>query len=124
MIQASFAFLKTMESWMSQQYNDLLGQGGMEKECWEYVRYCVRKIFAYLHEARLPGQGILTPEARPVAILWGSLQAHKKMEELTKTILGASTLESHVELALETPLGAKGQAHCLVGPFEKCGIQT
>jgi hypothetical protein len=46
------------------------------------------------------------------------------MQELTKTILGASTLESHVELALETTLGAKGQAHCLVGPFEKCGIQT
>ncbi len=28
MIQASFAFLETMESWISQQYNDLLGQGG------------------------------------------------------------------------------------------------
>jgi hypothetical protein len=73
MIQASFAFLETMESWISQQYNDLLGQGGTEKECWEYVCHCVREIFAYLHEARLPGRGILTPEERPVAILWGSL---------------------------------------------------
>jgi hypothetical protein len=36
-----------MESWISQQYNDLLGQGGAEKECWEYVRHCVREIFAY-----------------------------------------------------------------------------
>lgn len=36
MIQASFAFLETMESWILQQHNDLLGQGGTEKDCWEY----------------------------------------------------------------------------------------
>jgi hypothetical protein len=96
MIQASFSFLETMESWISQQYNDLLGQGGTEKECWEYVCHCVREIFAYLHEARLPGRGILTPEERPVAILWGSLQAHKKMEELTKKQFSAHPLLSHV----------------------------
>jgi hypothetical protein len=52
-----------MESWISQQYNDLLGQGGTEKECWKYVCHCVREIFAYLHEARLPGRGILTAGA-------------------------------------------------------------
>jgi hypothetical protein len=56
----------------------------------------VREIFAYLHEARLPGRGILTPEERPVAILWGSLQAHKKMEELTKKQFSAHPLLSHV----------------------------
>jgi hypothetical protein len=68
-IQASFAFLETMFSWILQQYNDLLGQGGTEKECWEYVCHRVPKIFAYLHKAKLPGQGILTAEEQPVAIV-------------------------------------------------------
>jgi hypothetical protein len=49
MIQASFLFLD----------NTLLGQGGTKKECWEYVCHCAWEIFAYLHEARLPGRGIL-----------------------------------------------------------------
>jgi hypothetical protein len=96
MIQASFSFLETMEAWISQQYNDLLGQGGSEKECWEYVCHCVREIFSCLHEARLPGRGFLTVDERPVAILWGSLQAHKKMEELTKKQFSAHPLLSHV----------------------------
>ncbi len=96
MIQASFAFLETMESWISQQYNDLLGQGGSERECWEYVCHCVREIFAYLHEARLPGRGFLTTAERPVAIMWGALQAHKKMEELMKKQFSAHPLLSHV----------------------------
>jgi hypothetical protein len=37
MIQASASFLETMETWISQQYNDLFGQGGSKKECWAYV---------------------------------------------------------------------------------------
>jgi hypothetical protein len=96
MIQASAAFLDTMEAWISQQYNDLLGQGGSEKECWEYVCHCVREIFSALHEARLPGRGLLTADERPVSVLWGALQAHKKMDELTKKQFSAHPLLSHV----------------------------
>jgi hypothetical protein len=96
MIQASASFLETMETWISQQYNDLLGQGGSEKECWAYVCHCVREIFAALHEARLPGRGFQSSEERPVSVMWGALQAHKKVEELTKKQFSAHPLLSHV----------------------------
>jgi hypothetical protein len=97
MIQAIFLFLETMESWiLKQYYNNLMGQGGSEKECWEYVCHCLCKIFWCLHEARLPGRGLLTVDKCPVTILWGSLQAHKKMEELTKEQFFAHLLLSHM----------------------------
>jgi hypothetical protein len=95
MIQASAPFLDMMESWISQQYNDLLGQGGSEKECWEYVGHCVREIFSALHKARLPGRGLLTTEEQPLSMLWGALQAYKKMEEPTKKQFSAHPLLSH-----------------------------
>jgi hypothetical protein len=96
MIQASFPFLETLETWISQQYNDLLGQGGSEKDCWEYVCHCVPEIFSYLHEARLPGLGFLTAEERPV-ILWALLHTPKRMEELTKKQFSAHLLLSPQE---------------------------
>ena len=96
MIQASLSFLDTLETWISQQYNDLLGQGGSERECWEYVCHCVHEIFSVLHEARLPKQGLLTTDKRPVSVLWGTLQAHKKMAELTTKQFSAHPLLSHV----------------------------
>jgi hypothetical protein len=48
MIKASFAFLEMTELWISQQYNDFLGQGGTKKECSEYVCHRVCEIFAYI----------------------------------------------------------------------------
>jgi hypothetical protein len=92
MIQASASFLNTMETWISQQSNDLLGQGRFDKECWAYVCHCVREIFAALYEARLPGRGFQSAEERPVMVMWGALQAHKKVEELTKKQLSAHPL--------------------------------
>jgi hypothetical protein len=94
--QTIASFLETMEIWISQQYNDLLGQVGSDKECWAYVCHCVREIFAALHEARLPGQGFQSAEERPVSVMWGALQAHKKVEELTKKQFSAHPLLSHV----------------------------
>jgi hypothetical protein len=96
MIQQSAAFLDALEHWISQQYNDLLGQGGSEKECWQYVCHCVRQIFRTLHEARMPGRGFLSKDERSVAIVWGALQAHKKVQSLMSQQFSAHPLLSHV----------------------------
>jgi hypothetical protein len=56
----------------------------------------VREIFSALHEVRIPGQDLLTTEEQPVSVLWGALQAQKKMEELTKKQFLAHPLLSHV----------------------------
>jgi hypothetical protein len=62
-----------------------------------YAIACMRYFCASsLHKARLPEHRFLMVEERPVTILWGSLQAHKKMEELTKKQFLVHPLLSHV----------------------------
>jgi hypothetical protein len=85
-----------LETWISQQYNHLLGQGGSKKECWAYVCHCVREIFAALHQARLPGCSFQSADEQSVSVMWGALIAHKKVEELTKKQFSAHPLLSHV----------------------------
>ena len=79
----SVKFLGELSLWMSTQYlQDRVHSGTSEKECWSFVSHCVRTVFRLLGTARAPGKRTKRGPTRPPAILWGSLQAIRKMQEM------------------------------------------
>jgi hypothetical protein len=80
-IAASYQFLMKLAEWMSKQYRNLVGRGGVPDSCWKLVSHCVRAIFRDLHAARMAGRGPFLGGDRASGIVWGCLQAHRVMEE-------------------------------------------
>jgi hypothetical protein len=60
------------------------------------IAHCVRAIFAELHLARSPGRGPFLPGDRAAGVVWGMLQAQRKMQEFTVRGFSASPVLSHI----------------------------
>jgi len=95
-IDASVRFLEALGTWISKEYRELIGRGGSATECWRLISHCVRAVFDDLHEARAPGRGPFLPGDRAAGVVWGFLQAHRKMQEYLKKGFSASPTLSHV----------------------------
>jgi len=95
-IDASVRFLEALGTWITKEYGELIGRGGSATECWRLISHCVRAVFDDLHEARAPGRGPFLPGDRAAGVVWGFLQAHRKMQEYLKKGFSASSTLSHV----------------------------
>jgi hypothetical protein len=74
-------FLCKLSDWMTCQYRNLVARGGIKEECWKLISHCVRAMFRDLHKARIAERGPFLGGDRATGIVWGSLQAHRLMEE-------------------------------------------
>jgi hypothetical protein len=70
---------------MSRQYKSLVARGGAKEACWRLICHCVQAIFGDLHKARIAGRGPFLGSDRASGIMWGSLQAHRLMQEYVIT---------------------------------------
>lgn len=85
MMSASISFFHSLNGWMTSEYDELTGRGCKEKQAWLLISQSVRAIFLELHKSRKAGRGpFISLEARQSGIMWGSLQAYRRMEELVQ----------------------------------------
>jgi hypothetical protein len=79
MLTDSANFITELCNWISSHYLGLLTRTEAPPAIvWKLVAHDVREIFQLLYEARGPGRSTLDPEH----FLWGTLRAHKVMQEL------------------------------------------
>jgi hypothetical protein len=95
-IMASYNFLMKLSEWMTKQYRNLVGRGGLPEACWKLVSHCVRAIFKDLHTARMAGRGPFLGTNRSAGIVWGCLQAHRVMTEYSSEDFSAHLRCSHI----------------------------
>jgi hypothetical protein len=95
-IQTTYAFLSKLSEWMSRQYKSLVARGGTKEACWGLICHRVRAIFWDLHKARIAGRGSFLGSDRASGIMWGSLQAHRLMQEYLMSDFSAHPKCSHI----------------------------
>eukprot|EP00978_Attheya_sp_CCMP212_P008743 scaffold20529_cov53-Attheya_sp.AAC.4 len=90
MLTDSQAFLTELCNWVSRHHFELLTRTESDEgTVWKLVAYDVRVIFQLLFEARGPGRNT----GEPQHFFWGTLRAHKVMQELR-----AHKLSGHPQL--------------------------
>jgi len=80
MIATSYQFVIAFLNWLSQEFQDLVGRGGDKDTTWKLLCQSIQKIFTTLHSARQAGRGRMDPGDKPSLMMWGSLQAHRRMQ--------------------------------------------
>jgi hypothetical protein len=95
-ISMAYEFLSKLSEWMTKQYRNLVGRGGAKEACWKLISHCVRAIFRDLHKARIAGRGPFLGGDRASGIVWGSLQAHRLMQEYLDADFSAHPKCSHI----------------------------
>jgi hypothetical protein len=95
-ISASGKFLTDLGAWITREYEDLIKRGGSAKECWGLIAHCERAIFAELHSTRSPGRCPFLPGDRAARVVWGMLQAQRKMQAFTVPGFSAFPVLSHI----------------------------
>ena len=95
MVINSTRFLVAFCEWVTRENNDLVGQGADSKDAWKLLSHCIRTVFKELHKARMAGRGPFIGD-KCGAIVWGQMQAHKRMNEFTDNGFSADPTLSHI----------------------------
>jgi hypothetical protein len=115
MLMFSSKFIADLLLWMSPQYlHDRVRSGTTEKECWLFISHCVRTVFCMLGSAWMPGKCTAPGPKRPTSILWRTLQAIRKMQEMLKHGVSGYPELSHV-LNLPSLVGQHCSQICFQG---------
>jgi hypothetical protein len=98
MLSKSIDFLNVLSHWMSALFlHDRAKSGTSDKECWALIAHSVRKIFSVFAAARTPGHGpYRSGKEKATSILWGTLQAHRVMQEMLEHGLSGYAPLSHI----------------------------
>jgi len=91
MIGASTQFVQALSTWILQEFNDLVGRGGDRDVTWKLICQSVKKIFYALHTLRQSGRGRLNPGDKSSSMMWGCLQAYKRMNEFVANNFSTDT---------------------------------
>jgi hypothetical protein len=116
MLTDSANFITELCNWISSHYLGLLSRTEAPPAIvWKLVAHDVREIFQLLFEARGPGRSTLEPEH----FLWGTLRAHKVMQELRDYHFSAHPKLGHaLNLHLQDNAVMKGSFNALLATVE------
>lgn len=116
MLTDSANFVTELCNWISSHYLGLLSRTEAPPAIvWKLVAHDVREIFQLLYEARGPGRSTLEPEH----FFWGTLRAHKVMQELRDFHFSAHPKLGHaLNLHLQDNAVMKGSFNALFATVE------